>query len=204
MGLRAVFPVFFATKVEMSPMGVCAVMVAATAFLAWFTFVARRVSLVIGRLQTALLVRVLGVALLVTLGVLRSCWTKWWIMAPIYVLRTALMNCAGALTQSVLMDFTDKKERARWAALQAITQFGWSGSAMVGGVLLDKYGFGPTFFVTAAMQLGGASLLLLLFGIDTAENDSHQKKNRRKGATSEALLSVVEDQVHGDKEAAVT
>ena len=38
--------------------------------------------------------------------------------------------------------------------------FGWSGSAVVGGFLIDSYGFRITFLITAAMQ--SVSLVFLV------------------------------------------
>lgn len=40
--------------------------------------------------------------------------------------------------------------------------FGWSGSAIFGGILLDRYGFGSTFLITAAMQLLSMAIFALL------------------------------------------
>lgn len=36
---------------------------------------------------------------------------------------------------------------------ESVTQFGWSGSAALGGFLIEHYGFQLTFFVTASMQV---------------------------------------------------
>jgi hypothetical protein len=42
--------------------------------------------------------------------------------------------------RSILMDAVSKEERARWNALETVTAVGWSGSALLGGFLADKYG----------------------------------------------------------------
>lgn len=36
---------------------------------------------------------------------------------------------------------------------ESVTSFGWSGSAALGGFLINAYGFQLTFFVTASMQV---------------------------------------------------
>ena len=36
------------------------------------------------------------------------------------------------------MDFVPKNERARWKSLESVSQFGWCGSAVLGGYLADK------------------------------------------------------------------
>ena len=97
------------------------------------------------------------------------------------------MNCQAALMQTVLMDYTKKEERARWSSLQTITQFGWSGSAMLGGWLLDHYGFEITFIITASLQLTGTILMSTLLGAVARETDS-SKGTKPGGAIFKPLL----------------
>ena len=52
-------------------------------------------------------------------------------------------------------DGVPEATRARWKSLESVSQFGWCGSAMVGGVLADKFGYARTFVVTIALQVGG-------------------------------------------------
>lgn len=46
-----------------------------------------------------------------------------------------------------------QESRARWNSVESIMQFGWSGSAVVGGFLIDHYSFKAAFLGTAAVQL---------------------------------------------------
>jgi MFS family permease len=172
------FPVFFADKVGLSPVSVSALTAATTFTLATFSFVAQRISLRIGRVQTAVACRTIGVSLLVAMAWLKPYWNRPFLIAPIYLFRTALMNCQGGLMQSVLMDHTKKSQRAKWSSLQTITQFGWSGSAMLGGVLCDRYGYETTFVITAGLQFLGTMVTTLLFGTVLVE-DNAKKCSRR-------------------------
>ena len=71
-----------------------------------------------------------------------------------------------------MMDYVSKKQRAKWSSLDAITSFGWSGSAVIGGLLVDHFkvacvegspschggvddsrGFRVLFLITASMQM---------------------------------------------------
>jgi len=134
------------------------------------TAVARRV----GRVQAIFLNRVCGVTLMITIAVLADYWLvegaqglpvpkyKVVVVAGIYVLRTALMNSVQPLISSVMMDFTPRSSRARWQSLQSIVRFGWCGSAAIGGVLADSFGYSSTFLITAAIQLAGTCFMLLL------------------------------------------
>ena len=56
---------------------------------------------------------------------------------------------SGAQTWScVLQDV-----RGRWNSLDSILAFGWCGSAVAGGFLLDAFGFDLTFLITAFFQV---------------------------------------------------
>lgn len=70
----------------------------------------------------------------------------------------------------MLMDFVPKSSRGRWNAVDSVTKFGWSGSAFIGGFLIDKYGYGYTFLITATLQFIGYSLLFPLIYIIPPEN----------------------------------
>ena len=58
-----------------------------------------------------------------------------------------------------------QERRGRWSSLDGVTMFGWSGSAMLGGYLLDLYGFQAVFVATAAMQFSGSLLLACLLPV---------------------------------------
>ena len=63
-----------------------------------------------------------------------------WTVCVLYVLRTAFMNSTGALTRSLLMDSVPKNERGRWSALESVNVLSWSGSAVIGGLLVGAMG----------------------------------------------------------------
>ena len=53
-------------------------------------------------------------------------------------------NCTYPVEESILMDYVPKNTRARWKSLESVSQFGWCGSALAGGLLADKYGYART------------------------------------------------------------
>ena len=68
------------------------------------------------------------------------------------------------------MDFSRRQERGGWNAVDSITRFGWSGSAVVGGFIIDAYGYSLAFLVTGAMLATAALLWPLAFRhIDAAD-----------------------------------
>ena len=73
------------------------------------------------------------------------------------------MNCTYPLSTSLLMDVVPAKSRARWQSLNSVVRFGWCGSAAVGGILADKYGYAKTFLFTAGLQTVGLCVLLTVY-----------------------------------------
>ena len=66
--------------------------------------------------------------------------------------------------------------------------FGWSGSAFLGGILLDKYGFSFVFCLTAFLQAVGTSVLLPLLFLVPRKESSHAQPG---AASSAAALAAV-------------
>eukprot|EP00966_Prymnesium_polylepis_P267986 6191071-Prymnesium_polylepis.1 len=73
-----------------------------------------------------------------------------------------LMNCSYPIQESILMDFVPKSTRARWKSLDSIGQFGWCGSAALGGYLADLHGYSFTFLITAGVQAFATVVLVPL------------------------------------------
>lgn len=87
-------------------------------------------------------------------------------ISTVLVLRTAFMNSTRALTNSVLMDHVPKEERAKWSALESFNMFSWSGSAALGGFLVQYDGILFNFWITAGLQfLATFPLLILSFNV---------------------------------------
>ena len=51
--------------------------------------------------------------------------------------------------------FCVQKSRGKWSAVDSIVAFGWSGSAFIGGILVDRAGFDWCFLITAMAQATG-------------------------------------------------
>ena len=63
--------------------------------------------------------------------------------------------CVAQIERAIIGDYVPKRMRAKWSSLESVLGFGWSGSAVMGGFLLDHYGFEFTFTFTAIMQIVG-------------------------------------------------
>ncbi|RHZ18301.1 hypothetical protein DYB31_006552 [Aphanomyces astaci] len=69
------------------------------------------------------------------------------------------------LLQNDTDDEPPESWRGRWNALEGLTMFCYSGSAMAGGFLIERYGYRFCFFVTSLIFLAGLMLELLLLPI---------------------------------------
>ena len=164
------FPLYFKSNVGLSPMHTQLIYVVVPLVMAAFAGAAQRASRVLGRAQVMVLFRLTGVACLgamVLLAEVARC-ERWEVMVPIYLVRTALMNSVTPVEESLLMDSVPKNTRARWKSLESVMQFGWCGSAVLGGFIADKYkntdrsGYTETFAFTCALQLVGTLVGALL------------------------------------------
>jgi len=182
------FALFFWQDLELHPVAVSLIYVAGPVGISAAGLLAQRLSLRIGRIQTALICRSLGVLLLVTLALVREPLAA----VPLYLLRTWLMNCTQGLSKSVLNDYVAKSNRAKWNSLESINTCTWSGSAVLGGWLCDRIGYRHTFIITAALQ--GCSLVLsaplaFLVALETRNGiDSGDKVAAKLGTDTPAPL----------------
>lgn len=79
--------------------------------------------------------------------------TDWRALVALHLVRTAFANCKEPLCRAILADVIPSEKRGRWNAVHSLTGMTWTGSAALGGVLCDSYGYGKTFVVTAGLYL---------------------------------------------------
>jgi hypothetical protein len=93
------------------------------------------------------------------------------------------MNATSALTKSVLMDHVPKEERAKWSALESLNMFSWSGSAVLGGFLVDYRGIVFNFCFTACLQFVATMpfLVLSLFRKTESGDQGNEEDNEDAG-----------------------
>jgi MFS family permease len=158
------FPLFFKNEVGMSPTQVQIIYVIVPIAMVLCSGLGTKIAGAgFGRVQTTLFVCSLGVACLYVMVFFKDYMdANPYLLVPIYVVRTALINSPYPLQESILMDYCPKDQRARWKSLESVSQFGWCGSAAVGGWVSDHYDYQHTFFMTAVIQTVGVLILTLL------------------------------------------
>lgn len=158
------FPLFFKDEVGMSPSQVQIIYCAVPFAMVICSTISSKVAAKgVGRVQTQLLSRFLGISLLYSMVFFKNYLDHHpYLLVPIYVMRTSFMNACYPLQESILMDFVPRDLRGRWKSLDAVAAFGWCGSAAFGGWLADKYDYTYTFFLTAVTQSIGLGVWALL------------------------------------------
>ena len=174
------FSMFFLQACGLGPVAVSAVGTLAPAAVAVASVAAGRAARTVGRLPLALITRALDVCLLVGMAYMPT-------PAPggagpdapptslltpavsalvlVHIVRMAAANAARPLVRAILMENVPKKHRAKVNALDSVRTFSWSGSAALGGWLIELCGFGDTFLVTAAIKLAAMAPLLPLLAV---------------------------------------
>eukprot|EP00606_Chrysophyceae_sp_TOSAG23-5_P001595 GSChrysophyteH2.ASY1.ANO1.163.1 assembled CDS len=171
------FPIFFLFVLDLKPIEVQIIYLLTPFAIAFNAPILQEFSKKHGRIAVTCIVKSLGVFLLLLLAFLTLETTNNKETLPheiVYLVRTALMNSTKPLTKSVLMDFVPKSQRGRWQSLESVNAATWSGSAVVGGYLIDRYGFAGIFAATAVLQ--GVTILPLLRIRHVVPLEGDQKK----------------------------
>ena len=147
------FSIFLYDNLQMSPVNVQILYIIAPLVQATLMKIAQYIAKGVGRCRTAVIFKWIGITLMVSMVLSYVYHYPIWLTCTILVVRTAFMNSTSALTKSVLMDNIPKEERAKWSALESLNMFSWSGSAALGGILVDYKGIIFNFCVTAFLQL---------------------------------------------------
>merc|ERR1740121_3217559 len=162
------FPVFFAVECKESPVTVQMMFASMSILVVVGSLVTNKIAKCVGRLQVVIPCFMIGTVLL---GALRSLYTVSAVIIPLFLLRCSMMRSTKSLRYSIVADYTPKSERARWKALDTVSSVGLYFSTALGGFLIDRVGYGPTFVVTGCFQATVVPLWILLSPIVAKESD---------------------------------
>jgi len=154
------FPIYFMQVSQLDPVKVQCIYIITPIIISLAATMTQWLSTKIGRVWVTLCVKVAGISLLLTLTYLTYIKASPMLVVPVYILRTSFMNSTKPLTKSIIMDAVPKDQRGRWNCLESVNAATWSGSALIGGYLIDQYGFLGQFLTTSFMQF--VALLPLL------------------------------------------
>lgn len=163
------FPIFFLENLKLSPVVVQVLYILSPMGQAIMMYLGQEWSMSFGRCRTTVLFKWIGVAFMFGM-IAASHWNlPHWLVCVFFVLRTSFVNATSALTKSVLMDSVPKQERGKWSSMESVNMFGWSGSAVLGGILVGSKGLLFNFAVTASIQLIATLPVLALISRDGIE-----------------------------------
>lgn len=165
------FAIFLYDNLKLDPVHVQVLYMVAPALQIGLQKYAQRLGSIYGRCSATVWLKWIGILLMFTMVAAFKQGLSRWIICTMFVFRTAFMNSPAALTKSVLMDSVPKAERAKWASLESVNMFSWSGSAFLGGILVEHFGILSNFTVTAGLQFVATLPLLLLSFYGKQEED---------------------------------
>ncbi|ETV99023.1 hypothetical protein H310_08494 [Aphanomyces invadans] len=167
------FPVFFQRDYAMTPSEVNVLWVAQPLLVVVLSLVCQRCATWCGDIETIVATRVFATGCLA----LMTYTTPLRFEVGLFLLRSGFMRCSEPLRSSLLMDYVPQHLRGRWNALEGLTQFTYSGSAMVGGYLIERHGYRYCFLITAAIY--GVGLLAELLLVPIIRNDPKSRSKER-------------------------
>jgi len=125
-----------------------------------------------GRCRVTVCLKWIGIFLMLSMVISYKLGLPRAFICIILILRTSFMNSPAALTKSLLMDNVPTAERAKWASLESVNMFSWSGSAALGGILVEREGLLFNFCFTAGLQFIATGPLLFLSFFHDKEDET--------------------------------
>ncbi|MFW9915061.1 MAG: MFS transporter [Candidatus Thorarchaeota archaeon] len=155
------FPIFFKEEYSVGPILLNAIFLVMSLTTAFSGIAGQRLSKRLGLIETMFLLQMSAVYALAFI----TQYPPLFLLIPLFIIRNALMNAAGPLNRTIVMDRIAKRHRAKWNALEQLSWgFFWNVSAAVGGWIIENYSFRVCFTITATLYMIATLLLLVLFG----------------------------------------
>ena len=196
LGLTKIFfPLYFRDILDLSPIQVQTIYTLEPLIIASSFGPARVLSNRVGRVQIIIISKVIGVFALVLLSLSQVIFDKRGIvLIPFYLIHATFISATDPLEESMLMDFSPRKYRARWMSLDGVVEFGWAGSSIFGGIISDEYNYTTTILVSAIIQ--AFAILILVFFLlpivpldeDDLKSAVENKENVHKSKTSQDVI----------------
>ncbi|KPA82345.1 hypothetical protein ABB37_03434 [Leptomonas pyrrhocoris] len=155
------FSLFMMKVYNISPAAIAALNLCNSFVIAFMAIASGMMGRRYGRVRALIPPKMMGALLLLYMALCQR--TKYgprsW-MCVAYVFRNAFMNCSAGLSRALLMDLVPKERHSRWNALESVQSAGWSGTAILGGVMADHLGYGAAFIFTFFFHFVSTSALL--------------------------------------------
>ncbi|KAF0718900.1 Aste57867_1400 [Aphanomyces stellatus] len=167
------FPIFFQHDYDLTPSQVNLLWVAQPLLVVILSLICQRFATHCGDIETIVTTRFFATGCLA----LMTYTTPLSLEVALFLLRSGFIRCSEPLRTSLLMDYVPQNQRGRWNALEGLTMFTYSGSAMVGGYLIERHGYRFSFLITAGFY--GTGLLAELLLVPIIRNDPKSRTRVR-------------------------
>jgi hypothetical protein len=178
------FPLFFVDRYLLSPIALSIIYFVNRIMTAGTTMLAQKIAASKYSNRVAVMVgaKIIGTCCLYAMALYDPEFQFIMVMAPLYMIRTSVMNGVTGLKRSILMDCVPKKSRAKWNSFESITRFTWSGSAALGGFLVQQYTYKFCFLVTAVIYTIATGIFCLLFAADVPREKNQVAEEEKEDA----------------------
>ncbi|ORC93671.1 cystatin-like cysteine protease inhibitor domain-containing protein [Trypanosoma theileri] len=148
------FSLFMMNIYHISPVGLSSLGLLIAMTISILAIVNSHIGKKFGRTRALLPPKLLGTFILLYMALARGTLAApTWLMCIAYVARMALMNSTTALSRALIMDIVSEERRGMWNAVESFQSASWSGTALLGGFLADRLGYGAAFIVTFGFHL---------------------------------------------------
>jgi MFS family permease len=154
------FSLYFTQILKFNPASLCLLNAVCRLWIAIFVQISRPLIKIVGRTNLCLVFHFLSAG--ATIGVYGGgCFEpSIWLACLSYCLRFSFLHARDPMLYSITMDIVPASQRSRWAALNSLRTLSFSGSALIGGVLADSYGYQFSFTITVITLLACTGLFL--------------------------------------------
>ncbi|KAJ0397119.1 hypothetical protein P43SY_009401 [Pythium insidiosum] len=164
------FPLFFKEEYGLSPIQVSTLFVLQPLLIMVLSYASQWSSQRFGRMPIIATTRALALLCLFFMAFAKPLGLQ----VVLFLMRGGMMRCSQPLRRSILMDHVPREIRARWNALEGLSVFSWSGSAVLGGYLIDSYGYRMCFLITSFVYTLGVGLELFLLPLTKHAVERHE------------------------------
>lgn len=186
------FPIFFVEQLRLSPVQVQVLYMVTTFGSAIFKKIARCLARRYGPSRVSAAFQWMFVALLVFMVMFYKQGRPVLLVCTLYIFHASMMNSTSALSRSIVSDAVPKEDMGKWNALEPLHMLLWSGSALLGGILVCFYGVLLIFYVSAGIQLLASLPFLALFTSDAKMTEERNAESESRGS-SQRILRMDED-----------
>eukprot|EP00397_Hematodinium_sp_SG-2012_P016721 GEMP01017070.1.p1 GENE.GEMP01017070.1~~GEMP01017070.1.p1 ORF type:complete len:487 (+),score=76.34 GEMP01017070.1:172-1632(+) len=141
------FNLFFINEENFTALGICSIQTVYPLVIALFQYLLQYLSTKIGRAQASFLAFSCNVLCFLLLWKVQN--TS--LLIIIFLIRGGLANGVYPIDRSIIMDYTPSSQRGRWNAVESFSSVTWSGSAFLGGYIVDNNDYRAPFIVTACL-----------------------------------------------------